>query len=115
MNNNDNTTRTEIINGVTVVYEEALVTNDPQTNKYLELEAIKFYDDFGNEFYANCNDINEAYKQIEYLAERGVLVTIGPMAPTKDLNSGKIIPSYSQNGVGLYIIKGNVKKLTRKK
>ena len=114
MLNNKDIIKTEIINGVTVEYSNPKVTENPQINKYLQLQAIKFYDSNGNEFYANCNDINDAYEQMTYLLERGVATVIGPKAPIKDLNTGEICANYNQNGVALYIIKEEEKRLVKK-
>ena len=110
MLNNEDIIKREIINGVTVEYRSHAVTENPQLNKYLQLESIKFFDEDGNEFYVNCNDINEAYEQMGYLLNRGVATVIGPKAPIKDFNTGEISSNYNQNGVALYIIKENKKE-----
>ena len=117
MLNNRDIIKTEIINGVTVDYYKPEVTSNPQLNKFLQLESIKFYDNNGNEFYANCNDINEAYEQMGYLLERGVAAVIGPKAPIKDLNTGCISANYNENGVAIYIVKKKEKNkgLVKKK
>ena len=65
MINNKEIQKTEIINGVTGVYGNYEVTDDPQINKLLYLNSIKFYDLDGNEFYANYDDINEAKRKCE--------------------------------------------------
>ena len=117
MRDNKEIYKREIINGVTVEYGKSKVTTNPQLNKFLQLEAIKFYDASGNEFYANCDDINEAYAQMCYLLNRGVEAVIGPKAPIKDLNTGDITTNYNQNGVAIYIVKKHEKNkgLVRKK
>ena len=115
MINNKEIQKTEIINGVTVVYGNYEVTDDPQINKLLYLNSIKFYDLDGNEFYANYDDINEAYYEMCYLIERGITSVIGPKAPVKDYDLGEISVNYHQDGVGLYIIKEKQKRLAKEK
>ena len=117
MNDNKDIIKREIINGVTVEYSKARVSSNPIINNFLQLDAIRFYDADGNEFYANCDDINEAYGQRCYLLNRGVEAVIGPKAPIKDLNSGTINVNYNQNGVGIYIVKKHeeVKGLVKKR
>ena len=43
MRDNKEIYKREIINGVTVEYGKSKVTTNPQLNKFLQLEAIKFY------------------------------------------------------------------------
>ncbi|MCR5483185.1 MAG: hypothetical protein K6E99_02120 [Bacilli bacterium] len=115
MLNNEDITKIEYIDGVTVVYGKYQKNGNSKVDKYLYMNSIKFYDDFGNEFYANFESIDEAYNQMYYLMNRGVATVIGPKAPIKDLSSGEMIPNYNSDGVALYVVKKQKKELVKRK
>ena len=114
MNNKDIAKR-EIIDGVTVEYSNYNKTDDDKMNKFLYLDSIKFYDEYGNKFYANFDNINDAYAQLYYLLNRGVNVVLGPKAPIKDIDLGVITPNDNEEAVAIYIVKEEKKELVRKK
>jgi hypothetical protein len=115
MRDNKDIRKIEKLDNVTIVYNSYTPSKDEEINKYLYLNSIKIYDSFGNELYGNYSDINEAYERLFYLIDRGVDAVIGPKAPVKDYSSGRLIPNYNQDSVGLYIVKEKQKRLVREK
>ena len=115
MFDNKDITKREYINGVIIEYGKYTKTNDSDLNRLLYLNSIKFYDEYGNEFYANFENVNDAYAEMYYLLNRGVNVVLGPKAPIKDFESGEITLNYNQDGVALYIVKNEKKELVRRK
>ncbi len=115
MLNNKDINKIEYIDGVTVVYGNFQKKGDSEVDKYLYMNSIKFYDELGNEFYANFENIDEAYNQMYYLMNRGVTTVIGPKAPIKDLSLGEIRSNYNPDGVALYVVKQQKKELVKRK
>ena len=117
----NNSTRKEVIDGVTVVYtgKSENVYQRYETNfswegvgdKYLGYkpeevvpeEVVEMYDSNGNKYYSNFESIEKANKAIAELAVRGITAVVGPKAPWRGRN-GNMIPNRSETAVGVYVV-----------
>lgn len=95
--------RTEIIDGVTVLY-----TGLPGIYKDEELgyqlgEKIEMCDENGNPFYSNYNTKEPAEEAIKDLDKSGKKAIIGPKAPLRN-KDGVMVPNDSKTAVGVYLL-----------
>ena len=100
----DDLARKEKIGGVTVVHTGITQYIYGPKKEILPQEVLEMYDANGNQFYSNFESIEEANKEITELAEKGITAVIGPKAPYRDYQTGKLIPNSSENAVGVFVV-----------
>ncbi len=105
----------EVFDGVLVIHK-GFTYNYCIPNEDRPIETLEMYDLSGNKFYGNYENLQEAEKEAERMAKRGVELIVGNKAPCRDAQ-GKAIPNNSKNGVALYEVSKyenpKVKKLLR--
>lgn len=112
--NNENSLKTEVFGGVTVVHTGKFVDDfggfqyDEYGRAYTDglrkVEILEYYDEFGNKFRTNISK-SSADEFVSKLAEEGITAVIGPAAPWRN-NKG--LNASGPDVVGIYIVKQDI-------